>query len=330
MIPPCLELIRGAVSTKDLVPALMHIAFNEGRVYGYNGKVLVSADAKEFQQLPPMTVPAIPFLSALDNCDEGQVRLSVKDSRVRVTSGTFVASIPTGAIEAFPFATDATKKIALKAPILSLLKVVRPFVSEDASRPWSISIRLHNRRAYATNNVIVCTVDLPAQLPKELSLTLPVFAVDELLRIGQEPVAYSLEPNALTFYLPSLNSSVRCTLLEEAWPDAESVMHDAHDKAKLSPIPNGLLRAVQKIFPLAPDTLQPIVQMGKDAVSVGEGGVQSSSVSGLKGALAEGWYNARSLILTLEHATHADWSKYPRVAFKGEGTLRGVLVGVRR
>lgn len=324
-----IELVRGAVSTKELVPVLTHFAVHEGLLHGFNGRVHLCAPVPELKGLS-FTVPAVPFLKAVDACGT-EPKVEQLEGRVRVSSGRFKALLPTGAVEAFPFPEPPPKKLRTKvpAPLLPVLKALRPFIGEDALRPWSAAVRVDAGHAFATNNVTLAAARVHLALP---AMTLPVFAVDELLRIGLEPTHLSLQEHAAVFHLPG-NAWCRTALFVDPWPDVLGVLHAAHKGAKLTPVAAGLLEDVQRVRPFCPDAALPILRVSAAGVATQEGEM-SAEIVAPHTADASGSYHAVPLELVLSAATHADWLRCPRVPWKAAErsssvALEGVLMGVR-
>src|SRR5580765_5634703 len=100
------DLVRGAVSKKDLIPVLTHFAIHEGRVHGFNGRVHISAPALDARALPSFTVPALLMTAAVDAC-RGEPQFEVRDSQVHIkdSASSFRATLPTGPIDSFPLPT---------------------------------------------------------------------------------------------------------------------------------------------------------------------------------------------------------------------------------
>jgi hypothetical protein len=319
--------VRGAVSQRDLLPVLTHFAVSQGRIHGYNGRVHISAPAPSLAHLPGFTVPAQLALAALDACGEAEPVLEMAGDKVRVTDGAnFSAVLPIGPIDAFPISPVPAKCKKLgNAQLLPVLRALRPFVGEDASRPWCASIKFHGAVAMATNNVAMAAMGLPKSWPLTLSCALPVFTVDELLRIGEEPVAVAPDgDHALFFYLPQ-QVWLRTVLVADGWPNAMAVLHSAHAGAVMRNIPAGLLAAVQHVLPFCPDPHVPAIVLDKDQVTTQQG-VSTARVAGF--SHLAGTYHATPLQLVLAAATGAAWDKAPRVPWKGPGGLDGVLMGM--
>jgi hypothetical protein len=337
------NIVRGAVSTKDLIPVLTHFAFDNGVLQGFNGRLAISTPAPELCHLN-CTIPAVPLLKAIDSAgDNVSFVVSPKDNKLIVTSdrakgANFKARIPMGSLNEFPLATPdpIEQRVRCQDNLLPILEALRPFMGEDASRPWVGSIFFSAGFATATNNVLL--VRTPTRHALLEGVQLPIFAVDELLRIGWEPYSYSQTEHTVTFYFNTSGMDsmfVRCALFKEGWPDAASMFDTITKGAKYNKIPctepDTLLAAVEAIAPFCPDASCPLITMEGSTISTDEGD-QSATVTGLK-MMATGMYRAEPLKLMLSVAQRADWSKTPRIPFQGTSNgllVQGILLGIQK
>lgn len=330
-----LNLVKGAVSDKDLVPALTHLAVNDGRIHGFNGRVHISTPCKELKGFC-FTVPMVPFLAAIEAC-EGEPKIMLvegTDKRMLTvrSAGDFLATIPYGDIQQFPIPDPSKAKKQKLKNLLQALAALRPFIGQDATRPWSASIKFQGCIAMATNNVILVEASLESLIP---TMALPIFAVEELLRLGRDPTHMTVEPNAATFHYGTGEGLwLRTQLFEQPWPDAKAILKAAHEGSKQVKIPAGLLKAVQQVRPFCPDPKFPLIRLQSDPQNVVStlDGETSASVGGLKGdPVGKGAYHADPLTAALSVALTADWGRFPKVPWvgrSGEVPLEGVLLGI--
>lgn len=319
-----LNLVKGAVSERDLVPALTHLAIDDGHIHGFNGRVHISTPCKELKGFK-FTVPMAPFLAAVEACEGDPKILQVEGKNVIfIRRGKFGANMPYGPLENFPLPqASAAKKIKV-ANLLPVLSALRPFIGQDATRAWSASIKFNGSTAIATNNVVLVQAMLKTAIP---SMALPVFAVEEMLRLGYEPTTVTVKPNAATFHYTG-GLWLRTLLIEEPWPDAGAVLTKAHEGASLAPIPKGLSGAVQQIRPFCPDPKLPLIQLKDGTVSTLQGAL-SAAIDGFAGGM--GVYHADPLTAVLSCALRMGWGSFPRVPWVGKTqdvALKGVLLGI--
>ncbi len=331
------NIVRGAVSTKDLIPVLTHFAFNNGELQGFNGRLAISTPCPSFAHVN-VTVPAVPLLAAIDSAGE-TFGIHIENDKLIVASNTanrvaFRAVLPTGNLAEFPRASPdpIEQRVRCEDNLLPLLRALRPFMGEDASRPWVGSMYFFRGMATVTNNVMLVRAMTKNHLLH--SAQLPVFVIDELLRIGEEPKSYVLNENTITFYYHGVETFLRCSLFKEGWPDADSIFTPVLEGATYTKIPNTepntLRGAVEAIAPFCEDPSNPLISLDDDTVKTATGN-KWAKVSGLK-LKAQGTYRVEPLKLMLSVAEKADWSKFPRVPFQGKSDnilLQGILLGIR-
>lgn len=315
-----LNFVRGAVSTKDMTPVLKNIFCYDGRLQGSDGKLTIDAPCKDLKGFN-FTVPCAAFLKAVDAC-QGEPKLVIKgdsNQSLQITRDKFKATLPLDTSDSFPHQTLAGEEgTKLTGTLLPVLRTLRPFVSEDASRPWACGILFRNGNAYATNNIIVAGI--PAvSFPQDINL--PGFLVDELLRLNLEPETIVANSDSITFRF-SDSSWCKSSLLAATWPPVENMVPESATEQ----VPKGLIRAVEQVLPFCLDPKQPLIFLGADGVKTSDGD-KSATVGGFE--LAESVYRAEPLLAVLRGATHVNFSDYPKPAgFQGLNGLRGLLVGV--
>lgn len=317
-----LNRVRGAVSTKDLVPVLTHFAFRDGTVAGFDGRLYIQAPLPKGLRKLACTVDAVKFLAAVDACG-GEPQLAAADGKLKVSRGNFAATLPTGALDQFVPAMPDAPAGAKRLPLLPALQRLLPFIGEDASRPWACGVLFSGARAYATTNVVLVRTKLRQGLPGKGDCNLPRFAVEELLRIGEEPCGIGRSDHSLTFHYAD-GSWLRTTLFDTAWPKPpEELLKPGHEAWPVAP---DLALAVAQVQPFCPDPKNPIIVFDGDTVRTLDG-VHSAAVTGLKRALGHGAYRAEPLLSVLAAASHAAWGDFPRVHWIGS-ELEGIMVGV--
>lgn len=317
-----IKLVAGTVAEKDLVPAFTHIHIHDGWIQGTDGKsVAIDAMCAELRGVNA-TVPADRFLRAVDAC-AGEPSISEKDGKLIIKRASFRANLPLLEHASYP-KTEApdpeAAQLPVKAGFVGVLKRLKPFISQDASRPWSCSVLFSNGAAYATNNAIL--VKLPYALPSDLMI--PASAVEELIRINQDPLSMVLGENCAYFLYPTFWVRILPSVLP--WPNVEDML-SKFDFGSLPPIPGQLLDAVRKIAHFHPDPKFPVVIFNADGVHTMDG-QHKASVEGIQ--LPDARFRAEIIQLVLNEATKADFSKYPNpVPFFGMDKLTGMVVGVR-
>lgn len=314
-----LKLVRGAVSTKDLLPVLTHFHIYDGRVQGGDGRLSIDAPCLELAGME-CTVPAERFLRAVDACD-GEPKLKLTDGgKLSVSRGKFRALLPLAAQDSFPRADmDKDGGLSIDWALLPVLRQLQPLIGTDASRPWFCGILFRDGHAWACNNVAVARM----RGPISEEWLLPVWAIDELLRIGQEPQAIKLRENYIGLHFEG-GWWMKIQKLHGQWPDMADLMQKNPPGELVAAAP--LAEAARKVLPFCPDQKVPVIRTGPEGVSTLEG--EMSATMGQAG-LPVSAFRAEVLLPVLDAAKHISLSTYPAACYwKGDG-VDGLIMGVR-
>jgi len=309
-----LKFVHGAVSEKDIVPVLTHFHIADGRVQGSNGRLVLDAPIAGITG--DIVVPADKFLKAVDTCS-GSPNLEINEMSLTISAGRFKAKLPMLDVE-FPRTAQATdERVAVDKKLLTALRSLKPFISTDATRQWSCGVLLSEGYAYATNNIILAKAPAPDM---GVDLSLPVWAVDELLRIGTPPECMSIGESTLSFFW-SNGAWMQTKLGTGAWPKLGEYMPD--DYSGLPALPEGFAKQVKRLTAFCPDPNFPVVALNEDGISTADGAT-TAEISGY--TFAECKFHAKMLLLVLESATSASFEQVPAL-WKGND-VEGVIAGV--
>lgn len=330
-----LKLVQGAVSTVTLIPVLTHFAFHDGRVRAFSGRLSIDAPLPELKHLTG-TVPAEPFVKAVEACGDAEFTVMQYPNGVTLESEHLTVSMPCGPLDAFPGVdaqpqrdARATMKPNMKCPeLLPALRALRPFIGSDASRAWAMGILFEGGTLAATNNTTIATVTLPRQMKR--AFILPAVAVDELLRLNLSPRGIAVDSQRATFFLPG-DITLQTALVDGAWPKSPGiVVEEQHTGAKFKKLPPRLHGAVKGLLPFCADPKAPVVFFDGDQIHTAPGPLQGHA-EGFKG-LGTGKFRVEPLLAVLEVAQEADFGRFPRVPWKGladDGiAVRGIVLGM--
>ena len=312
-----LNIVRGAVAEKDLVPVLTHFHIYKGRIQGGNGRVSIDADISILEDADPITIPAAKFLKAMESLGENW-SLHWEDDSLIVESGATKFVLPLSTQD-YPVVEVEGRYRVIRQPMLAVFKRLLPFVGKDASRPELCSILIINGRAYAANNPVVARI--PLDIP---DMSIPVFMVDELLRIGLEPTGFQLDDKHLTFRL-SKDAWIQSALWTGDWPDVEKFFPPC--KIKKIQYGDAIAAALMTVQPFCQDEKFPVVHFSKKGVQTEEGPA-TASVGDL--ALPDGYWNIKILSSVLEEATHFNFQDWPEACRWSGDHIEGITIGIRK
>lgn len=312
-----LRFVKGAISKKDHLPELAHFHIADGRILGFNGAMGLSAPVPLDLEANPK---ALPFFKAIETCKDTVQLHMTSSGRLAVKSGSFKAYIDcvdsSMSTEIIPQGDVATST----GRLLPALETLSPFISEDASRPWSKGVLFKETKAYATNNIVLIEYDLGYKVPFEI--TVPHKAVRELLRIKEEPHSIQTDGSSVTFHFEG-DKWLRTQVYAQPWPDLEPILNRgvAH-----TAVPSGLYQTVEELLPFTDDLTMLYMEPGvvRTEIHTGIGAEIEVNVQ------STGAFQGKQLAALNGVATHIDFETYPDPCpFAGPG-IRGVIMGARK
>jgi hypothetical protein len=274
-----IRFVRGAVSDKDTGPhpILTHFFIYSGRVQGSDGRIAIDAACPDLNI--DAIVPAERFLRAVDICgDKVRLKASEKADRVVVTDGRFKATLALFQADYPRKEPSKGKKYPVPDDFIEELSLLRPFIGEDATRPWSSSIYFHKGSSFAIYNAIMGVMEKSVLQGHELAL--PIHCVDELLRIGVAPDKFSYDETSVTFFWGATRW-LQSQLLVNEWPSATAEKLLAEVPKKMPTIPDGFLEAVEKVVPFCNDPDYPIVDFNSTGISTQDSAESKAEISGI-------------------------------------------------
>lgn len=312
-----LKFVQGSVNSKDLVPALAHFCIRDNRITGFNGRLALSAPLAVDLECYPR---AKDFYNAVRAC-ESTVELHVTASqRLSVRSDNFQAFIEQVPAESYPAIAPEGVRVELKGNILPALRLLYDITCEDVSRPWAASVLFDGGTVMTTNNIVLAQYWLGHHFPYRISI--PRYAVAEMIRIGEEPLFVQLTSHSATMHYAG-ERWLRTQLVSPQWPDILPLLESVSTQ-EAQDIPEGFFDALETLMPfIAADGR---VYLMDDCVSTAE--VEGASVV-VKGLRKSGAYNVHMLRILQGAVSSAAFAAHPKPAAIFGPQLRGAIIGMR-
>lgn len=182
--------------------------------------------------------------------------------------------------------------------IIKPLSILFPFISDDASRPWSRSVLIRKKLGYVTNNIMVARTKL--KLP---DMIIPAPAISVLLRIGEEPSRIVQDDKTITFFYDKEYKWVKTKVIAEQWPDIHTIFKQIIKK-EVGEIGEEIKKAVAMLSPFIVD----------DVVLVKDGRIGNDEFSVDLGYKIQNMAFSYTVIKkVLSGFTHMDLSQYPNI-----------------
>lgn len=315
-----LKFVAGAVAKKDFVPELLFFRIKNKSIYAFNGTVAISTPTD-------LEVTAIPkaalFLKAIEKVPDGaQVLLNLtKAGRVSVKAGKLTVYVECLEDDtAFPEVEPEGAVTLLPGGLLPIFSKLKPFMGVDASRPWSRGILLRGQSAFATNNIVLIQHWLPSAFPVEL--TVPADAVNEMVRIGVEPVSVQATERSVTFHYPN-GAWLRTAHATDPWPDLSRVLDNP---SEARPFVDGFFKGVDDLAAFKGKEDRLYLRGGTLATSMHEGAGATVDLDDFGGI---GCHFLSQTAKLDGIATSIDFTLYPGPCLFFGNMLRGAIIGLR-
>lgn len=308
----CLVCESGAVLER-----YRHIIFEDGTLRAFNGIVSFEANS-DLDPSEHFAVNESKLAVALRACEGKGLKVSVnkeflvfKQNKLTIR----VRKIDPDAVFSARLVRPSRDARAAAGNLLEALKTVAPFVSSDASRPWSVAVLLRDNYAWSTNNLSIVRSPVSelfdARIPGAVVPLLCMLPAIDWLSVNKE---------LQTITVGCKRSFVAFPSSQGEWPDVNKFF-TGHPK-KLPLLDEDLLDAAKTVEKFADRfvTLNDSSVEGKSATIESEYQVEVKK--------GKGTYSARLLSLILTYAKRADFSHYPSpIPFSGD-ELEGIAVGV--
>jgi hypothetical protein len=322
-----LKFVKGAVAKKDLLPAITHFAIENGFVRAFNGSLAMCAPIAFNIDCKPK---AVQLVNAIEQCGDAQIQLSMTEKgRLRVHGGSFKAFVdciteetPHVLPEGVEVRLDMVQSggTTLGNALLKALHAVEPFISNDASRPWSNGVLLRDHSVYATNNVIA--VQYWTSIPLPFSVNIPSTCVAEMLRINEPPIYAQVAEQSITFHYADTRW-IRTALLATTWPDVDRILGK---ESVNTPVDKELFVGLEKLKKFTDKLGRIYIKDGVMSTSEEE---DQGARFNIPDSMWTGVYNVDMLLLLKDIAEKADFNHYPNPSTFEGGMLRGAIVGMR-
>lgn len=312
-----LRFVQGAVAKKDLLPAMTHFRIENGHVRSYNGSMALSSPLKFDIDCNPR---ADQLVRAISQCTETVTLHMTSSGRLAVRSGAFRAYVDCIEGET-PHVVPEGQIINFDGELLlDAIKVISPFIGEDASRPWTNGLLLRGESAFATNNVCLVEYWLGTSVP--FVINIPRTAIKEILRVGEAPSHAQLTDNSITFHY-SDDRWIRTQLYETTWPDLAKILDRP---SKPMPIDERIFEGIEMLKGVGGADAKVFI---KDGLMRTELNDQEGATYEIAGLNATGCYSIAMLAKLKGVVKTIDLSSYPEPCCFFGDRIRGVIVGMK-
>lgn len=317
-----IKWLREALATKDLVAGMTHYCVRDGEIRATDGRITAG---HPWQWEGEFLVPGMEFEKVLARMPETP-KLKLKDNVLELRAKRFSGTINTLPLAEWDYPdVEDSRWQALPEDLLLALRALRPFISDNATQAWAMTVALDNGWAYATNNVSVA--GMPFMKKSKSKALLPSWAVDFVLTRENGLTAWAWTDHYVAFRWES-GAWMRSQLVVGEFPaSAAELVRAAHKESPTQEITQDFRAAFMEVLGVAEDT----IAIHKDKITGGFGKAVLSATAHCEvpeGCEASLW-GAKLLEPIIRSATHWSPSVWPKPApFKGDH-IAGYIVGRR-
>lgn len=250
-----IKWIGDALSAKDIASGQSFYKVAGQEIKATDGRLIAGhpwPDNTEF------VVPGIEFEAVFKRMkDEPSITEVTQPSGakgIKIRSGLFNGTINTLPLDKwnYPEVDDAIWKL-IPPDLLSALKALRPFISDNAMQKWATCVALENDWAYATNNVALAGV--PCKGLGQVMALLPVWAVDFVLSRTEGLDLWAWTPNYVAFKWEN-GAWMRASLVIGQFPErAAGMIREAANEKPSQRITPEYRKAFSDVAEMAEDTI---------------------------------------------------------------------------
>jgi len=236
-----IDFIKPVLTKSVFYENLLDVHFSGTTAQVSNGSVVAEYPCISKDKF---ALPGEQFIKAVSACDFRPV-FKEHENKVVLNNDRFTATIYKTDYQWLSPDPKKNKKVKIADDILQKLKILYPFISDDASRTWSQSILAKNGYLYVTNNIVAVRIKC------EISRTM-VFSADLVKALIQykQPIKrldISTRHNVVHY---KNGARLVASAVAEKWPEIEKMFPK---KFKTKPVPEELLKGVDLLKPFALD-----------------------------------------------------------------------------
>lgn len=320
--------IKDAVSGKDLgLNQLSSYYLHAGFCHASDGRMVVGTPFP-IDGVTTALVPAESFLKVLANKPPGTFSWELEPDRLVLKRGRFKGKVKLLDPTLWVYPLNDIAGGLIPEGLLDSFRVLLPFVSENATKPWATCILAQSGCLYASNNIVVARSLCPS-LELAEPLLFPRWVAEFILQREEGLEWWHHDPVAQHLYFGWEDGSwMRSSLIIDKYPPVESVLGTMFHEPTVC-IDQTWREALLRVGKITGD---PVIRLRTDGV-YGAGGetvlVEDEASTPVPEGLTETVWDLRFLESVLEVATHWDPTTYPKPAPWKGSMVEGIIMGRR-
>jgi hypothetical protein len=298
------SFIKHGIIRREFEETLRQVHARGDVIQSWNGVVCME---HPLPGIGEFSVSSEKLIKAIEIC-EWQPTIKITDASVIVERGKVSIRV---AIDSSPpdLKKQKGEKYDIPENFMESINLVRPFISEDASRNWACQVKVSDGYMYATNNIIIVRrkVDMP-------DCIIPIEVVSILQKLKDNPKTMVIGKSQIRFNYPN-KAWLQGRLYSASWPKFKELF-DKSPK-KLHKLPTNMKEVINNLAIFCEDD---ILKVEKKVAFTSEAKIEGLDVP-------DSCASATHLKKVVEVFTHGDLSDN-LFYFKNE-TMQGVMASMQ-
>lgn len=322
MLRKAITQVSSAVAKKDVVPLLTHYYFARNQIIASDGRITACAPCDDLKGIECLTSAS--QVDALMLRLRDPIEIKQADNVLSMSSGRY-----RGRVETLPedqeyyFVKPEGDKFDLSETFFDSLRILRKFVSEDATHMWSICVAMRGKYLMASNNKSLAVTPHNMEYKGEECL-IPVWAVDFILERTEGLTQFSVGGGAMSFYWTD-GSWMRAQLVMGTFPSIAEQMLKVFKKPDFAITPDWR-EAFGYVSAFGADRveLHKDRMLGKNQLTTADAEAETPIPEKKQFSI----WNPKVLAPVIECATHWSPVHWPNPCYFSAPGLRGIVTGL--
>lgn len=331
-----IKWLNDALASRGIVHAMNHYCFDRGEIKASDGRITAGHpwDGPDGFLVPGSELEKV--LARLPEEDPSVEVLEVKPGtvgKVRIKAGRFRGDIETQPTKDWTWPDLASEPTPVQwhpipPGLIDIIRRLRPFMSDNATQPWALSICVANGWAYATNNVSIAGA--PYEAPTApASILIPVWACDFISEREDRLTEWAWSDRYVGFRWDN-GAWMRSSLIEGKYPDtALGLVQKAWDLTPPQPITPAFREAYKRVQGLADDDIPIDVYADHISSRFGHAQIEEGIECAVPPEQECSRWGGKFLANIIENADAWDPAAWPQPAAWKSPKLAGFIMGRR-
>lgn len=213
-----IKWLKDAITTKKIVIEMSYYRASDGQLKATDGRITAGHPCDPNYKF---LVPGTEFERVVAKLP-GDIRVEHGDGNITLRSGRTWGTLECRDVNDWDYPiVDEEEWMPIPQGLIKALRMLLPFVSDNATHNWALGITLENGWAFATNNIALAGVPVP-QIGSAIAIV-PLWAVEFIIDREEGLVNWAWTEDYVAFQWEN-GCWMRSTLINDFFPPQVSQM----------------------------------------------------------------------------------------------------------